>query len=192
MKVLTVFSHPRRQSLSGAVLDAFTDGLRAAGHEVEIADLHGEGFDPVMIEADEPDWDDSRKRYSAAVLQEQARITRNDALAFVFPVWWWSLPAMLKGWIDRVWNNGWAYGDTKLPHRRAVLLALAAGGAKSYRERGYLAAMETQVVQGIMDYCGIADAKLHMLYDTLDSEEVRKGMLARAREIGRDFGGPEA
>jgi putative NADPH-quinone reductase len=123
MKVLTVFSHPRRQSLSGAVLDAFTDGLRGAEQEVEIADLHAESFDPVMTVADEPDWNDSRKRYSDAVLREQARIARNDALAFVFPVWWWSLPAMLKGWIDRVWNNGWAYGDRKLSHRRAVLLA---------------------------------------------------------------------
>jgi NAD(P)H dehydrogenase (quinone) len=46
MKVLTVFSHPRRESLSGAVLDAFAGGLREAGHDVEIADLHGEGFDP--------------------------------------------------------------------------------------------------------------------------------------------------
>jgi putative NADPH-quinone reductase len=109
MKVLTVFSHPRRQSLSGAVLDAFADGLRTAGHEVEIADLHGEGFDPVMTPADEPDWSDSRKRYSDAVLREQARIARNDALAFVFPVWWWSLPAMLKGWFDRVWAKDIAF-----------------------------------------------------------------------------------
>jgi putative NADPH-quinone reductase len=188
MKVLTVFSHPRRESLSGAVLDAFAGGLREAGHEVEIADLHGEGFDPVMVEADEPDWDDSRKRYSDAVLREQARIAKSDALAFVFPVWWWSLPAMLKGWVDRVWNNGWAYGDVKLTHRKAVLLALAAGGGKSYRDSGYLAAMETQIIQGIMDYCGIADAKLHLLYDSLGDEAARGLIVARAREIGLMFG----
>ena len=188
MKVLTVFSHPRRESLSGAVLDAFAGGLREAGHDVEIADLHGERFDPVMTEADEPDWDDSRKRYSEAVLREQARIIRNDALAFVFPVWWWSLPAMLKGWIDRVWNNGWAYGDMKLPHRRAVLLALAAGGRSSYQKNRYDVAMDAQVVHGIMHYCGIADARLHMLYDTLDNDETRRALIARARELGTTFG----
>ena len=188
MKVLTVFSHPRRQSLSGAVLDAFADGLRAAGHEVEIADLHGEGFDPVMTEADEPDWNDSRKRYSEAVLREQERIARNDALAFVFPVWWWSLPAMLKGWIDRVWNNGWAYGDTKLPHSRAVLLALAAGSQRSYEKNKYDAAVAAQVVHGIMHYCGIADARLHMLYDTLDDDATRVALIAQARELGTTFG----
>lgn len=188
MKVLTVFSHPRRQSLSGAVLDAFADGLRTAGHEVEIADLHGEGFDPVMTPADEPDWNDSRKRYSDAVLREQARIARNDALAFVFPVWWWSLPAMLKGWIDRVWNNGWAYGDMKLTHNRAVLLALAAGSQRSYEKNKYDAAVDAQVVHGIMHYCGIADARLHMLYDTLDDDATRVALIARAQELGKNFG----
>ena len=46
MKVLVVFSHPRRNSFCGAVMDAFIAGLAAAGHEAEIADLHAEGFDP--------------------------------------------------------------------------------------------------------------------------------------------------
>jgi NAD(P)H dehydrogenase (quinone) len=179
MKVLTVFSHPRRQSLSGAVLDAFADGLRTAGHEVEIADLHGEGFDPVMTPADEPDWNDSRKRYSDAVLREQARIARNDALAFVFPVWWWSLPAML---------NGWAYGDMKLTHNRAVMLALAAGSQRSYEKNKYNAALDAQVVHGIMHFCGIADARLHTLYDTLDDDATRLALIARARELGKTFG----
>ena len=73
-----------------------------------------------------------------------------------------------------------------------MLLALAAGSGKSYRDRGYLAAMETQIVQGIMDYCGIANTKLHMLYDTLGDADTRKAMLIRAREIGRAFGGKDA
>jgi hypothetical protein len=50
-------------------------------------------------------------------------------MVFVFPVWWWSMPAMLKGWIDRVWNNGWAYGARKLPHRRALLIGTLAVAA---------------------------------------------------------------
>ena len=43
-------------------------------------------------------------------IREMERIERNQAPVIVFPVWWWSMPAILKGWIDRVWNNGWAYG----------------------------------------------------------------------------------
>jgi len=56
-----------------------------------------------------------------------ARIERNDAIAMFFPVWWWSMPATLKGWIDRVWNHGWAYGwngiDTRIPLDKALMVA---------------------------------------------------------------------
>jgi len=88
LKILVVFDHPRRDSFCGAVLDAFAAGLAEAGHQPEIADLYREGFDPRMPPADEPDWHEPGKRYSDAVLAEQARMTRNEALAFVFPVWW--------------------------------------------------------------------------------------------------------
>src|SRR5271157_1948506 len=84
---------PTGQCFCGAVLDSFVGGLEEAGHGQEIADLHREGFDPRMPEADEPDWNDPDKRYSDAVLAEQARIARNEAMVLVFPVWWWSLPA---------------------------------------------------------------------------------------------------
>lgn len=69
------------------------------------------------------------------VLAEQARIARNEALAFVFPVWWWSFPATTKGWIDRVWSNGWAYGGRFLPQRKALLIGTASGDQEGYRKR---------------------------------------------------------
>jgi NAD(P)H dehydrogenase (quinone) len=121
LKILIVFDHPRRDSLCGAILDRFVAGLAAAGHSAELADLRRENFDPRMPVEDEPDWNDDDKVYSERVLAEQARMLRNEALAFIFPVWWWSFPATTKGWIDRVWNNGWAYGARKLPHKKARL-----------------------------------------------------------------------
>jgi NAD(P)H dehydrogenase (quinone) len=187
LKVLVVFSHPRRDSFCGAALDNFTAGLAEAGHVFEIADLHAEKFDPVMPLADEPDWNDDNKRYSDDVLREQARIARHDGLAFVFPVWWWSMPAMLKGWIDRVWNNGWAYGSRKLPHRRALLLATAVGTEESYRTREYDKAMRIQLIVGTMNFCGIADARLHLLCDVLSGPEPRRRLLAEAKDLGRQF-----
>lgn len=187
MKVLTIFDHPRRDSFAGAVLDRFVAGLTAAGHQAEIADLRAEGFDPRLPVADEPDWDDSNKIYSAEVLREQQRIARNDALAFIFPVWWWSFPATTKGWIDRVWNNGWAYGDRKLPHKKAVLIGTASGDEAGYLKRGYDSAMRTQLLTGTMHYCGIEDAKLHLLYDMMASAEIRATYLAEVEELGRSF-----
>ena len=160
-----------------------------AGHRPEIADLRAEGFDPRLPVADEPDWDDGNKVYSADVLAEQARILRNDAIAFVFPVWWWSFPATTKGWIDRVWNNGWAYGDRKLALRRALLIGTASGDAAAYAKRGYDEAMRVQIVVGMMNYCGIARADLEILYDVMAGDGARTALLARAGELGEGFFG---
>jgi NAD(P)H dehydrogenase (quinone) len=111
-------------------------------------------------------------------------VARNDALAFVFPVWWWSFPATTKGWIDRVWNNGWAYGDRKLPHRAALLIGSALAGAEAYAKRGYDEAMRVQLVTGIMDYCGIPRAELKLLYDVGAGGALRGAHLADVRQLG--------
>ena len=165
MNVLIVFDHPRRNSLSGAVLGQFAEGLEEAGHTTEIADLHSEKFDPRMPHTDEPDLSGGTTTYSEAVQREQARVERNDAVAFIFPVWWWSVPAMTKGWIDRVWNSDWAYGKKKLTLDRALLVGLAATGAASFQKRGYTSAMETQLLVGVMNFCGIKNARLELLHD---------------------------
>lgn len=187
MKILVIFDHPRRDSFCGAVLDAYVKGLESAGHQAEIADLHAEGFDPRMGVEDEPDWGNAAKQYSPAVLAEQARVDRADALAFIFPVWWWSFPATTKGWIDRVWNNGWAYGDRKLPHQKARLVAVAASDAESYAKRGYDSAMKTQLLTGIMDYCGIEDNAVDFLHNSLASDDARKELLDQAYQLGLSF-----
>lgn len=189
MNVLVVFDHPRRDSFSGAVLDSLLAGLAAAGHAPEVADLRAEGFDPRLPPADEPDWSDADKVYSDAVLAEQARMMRNEALAFVFPVWWWSVPATTKGWVDRVWNNGWAHGARTLPHKKALLLGTAAGSAESYAKRGYDQAMRTQIVTGMMEYCGIPESELHLLFDVLDDRAARDRHLATARRLGEAYFG---
>lgn len=181
MNVLVVFDHPRRSSFGGAILESVLAGLGQADHRAEVADLRAEGFDPRLPVEDEPDWSDPDKRYSERVLEEQARIARNDALCFVFPVWWWSVPATTKGWIDRVWNNGWAYGARKLSHRRALLVATASSSQEAYRKRGYEAAMRTQLLVGVMDYCGIPQSELKLLFDVDESPERRTAHLDEVR-----------
>ncbi len=186
MKVLVVFDHPRRTSFCGAVLDGFVAGLAEADHAVEIADLRGEGFDPRLPPEDEPNWTGT-KVFSPAVLAEQARLERNEAVAFVFPVWWWSVPATTKGWIDRVWNDGWAYGSATLKLNKARMIALSAGTPESYAKRGYDAAMQTQLVTGVLSYCGIEDVGLSILHGSLEDDAAHARILAEARSLGRGF-----
>jgi NAD(P)H dehydrogenase (quinone) len=119
MKTLLVLAHPRSDSLTAQAAQRFAATLRVNGHEIEHADLAVEEFSPVLREDDEPDWSNPDKTCSPAVQAEMRRIERNDAIVMIFPVWWWSMPARLKGWIDRVWNNGWAYGGRARSQRAA-------------------------------------------------------------------------
>lgn len=187
LKTLLVFAHPRRSSLTGQVADAFADAAQANGHEFEWADLATENFDPVLREADEPDWNDSRKVYSDAVQREMRRIERNDATIMIFPVYWWSMPALLKGWIDRVWNNGWAYGDRKFPQKRAWMIGVAGATADGFAKRGYDTAIQTQLDVGILDYCGVPERRLELLHGSIEGEPYPAQILVQAQKLGAAF-----
>lgn len=128
MKILWVFAHPERRSLNGSLLD---DGLRALtelGHEVQVSDLYGMGWNPVMDRADFAGVQDGRtpddrlyvgdaqeRAYaqdgmSPDIRAEQRKISWADAIVLHFPLWWFGPPAILKGWFDRVLVQGFAFG----------------------------------------------------------------------------------
>ena len=189
--LLAVFCHPRRDSFTGALLDSFASGVREAGHQVELADLYREGFDPSFRAEDYAQF--RSEPMPGGILAEQRRVDRADALAFVFPVWWWSFPAMLKGWIDRVWSEGWAYNFTPerskglLRDRPTVLLGSAATRSATYRKYGYDDAMRVQIDTGILGYCGIRSVASHIFHDVDSDAEARRAHLLRSGELGRTF-----
>ena len=187
VRALLVVAHPRRSSLTFAAAAACAREIERAGAEVEWADLVGEGFDPVLRPPDEPDWADPAKVYSPAVRAEMARIERNDATLIVFPVWWWSMPAVLKGWIDRVWNHGWAYGGRDYPHRCVWMIGIAGSGQAAYRKRGYDEAMRTQLEVGVLEYCGVAQRRFELLYGAIDGASEAADVLLRAAALGALF-----
>lgn len=188
MKILTVVSHPRVNSLTFSVADRFLQGLADAGHETEMLDLHRSGFNPVLWEADEPDWSSDHKTYSPEVEAEMERMKKYDALAYIFPIWWFNLPAMLKGYIDRVWNNGFAYGSNKLHHKQVLWLGLAAAPKEHFEKRQYDKMLSQHLNTGIADYCGISNSKVEILYDTLDSRpEIFENLLMRAYHLGLHY-----
>ncbi len=192
MKMLVVFAHCRRDSFSGAVLDRFVAGLEAAGHVPEIADLHAEGFDPRFTPGDYAQF--SHEPMPDDVLAEQARVERNDGFGMVFPFFWWGFPAMLKGWIDRVWCEGWAYHWTierpygLLTDRPLVVLAMNGTSERGYRRRSYDEAVRIEMDIGTFGYCGIHDVTRHMFYEVDTNAEARARYLEIAGQAGRDFG----
>jgi putative NADPH-quinone reductase len=187
LKTLLVIAHARRSSLTGQAADAFAEAAKANGHEFELADLVREQFDPVLREADEPDWGDPNKVYSEEVQREMRRIERNEATVMVFPIYWWSMPALLKGWIDRVWNNGWAYGERKFPQSRVWMIGIAGGLEASFAKRGYDTAIQTQLDIGILDYCGVPERRLQLLHGSIEGDDYSTQILTQARALGSAF-----
>ncbi|SHE87182.1 Putative NADPH-quinone reductase (modulator of drug activity B) [Seinonella peptonophila] len=189
MKVLTVVSHPRRNSLTFAAAEKLVQGLKDAGHDTEILDLHRIGFNPVLWEADEPDISVERPQYSPEVEREIERMDQFDGLAYVFPLWWYSLPAMLKGYIDRVWNYGYAYGTSKLHHQHVLWLILAAAGSQDLTKRKYDEMIDHYLHVGLADYVGIPDSKVAYLYETLkgDPKHIEQ-LLDQAYQQGLNYG----
>jgi putative NADPH-quinone reductase len=105
MNVLVVYCHPRADSFAAALRDAVVGALGAAGHAVELADLYAEGFDPVMGSEERGRYHDVSEN-TQGIEREIARLKRAEAIVFVYPTWWYGMPAMLKGWFDRVWAPG--------------------------------------------------------------------------------------
>jgi NAD(P)H dehydrogenase (quinone) len=189
MHVLVVFAHPTRSSFCGRVLDRHSKGLMAAGHTIEVADLYGEGFDPVFHASDYVQFEGGTMPDD--VLAEQRRIDGCDALAFIAPVWWLGLPAMLKGWFDRVWSNGWAYEFSNnpegslLPDRPFVLLLTAGGSRSTYVDYRYDAALDTIVRVGVLGWCGVSESTVAVLHDTGFDSTASGSHLDYAEALGR-------
>lgn len=189
MHALIVVDHDDPRSLTRALAQQIAKGLSESdpSNTFEIADLHAEEFDPRFGVAD---WAVHHRESAppADVLAEQARIERADALVLVYPVFWWSMPAMLKGWIDRVFSNGWAYdfdGDNtlkKLGRLRVHMVALGGADAGTYERHGYDTAMKAQIDHGIFDYCGATVAGSTLLLESESSDPAVQ--LQAAREMG--------
>jgi NAD(P)H dehydrogenase (quinone) len=108
MRVLVLFAHPVETSFSAALHREVVATLRSRGHEVDDCDLHAEGFDPVLSRQDRIQYHD-QKRNRARVAPYVDRLLAAEALVLVFPVWNYGYPAILKGFIDKVFLPGVAF-----------------------------------------------------------------------------------
>ncbi|QWF83243.1 NAD(P)H-dependent oxidoreductase [Amycolatopsis sp. CA-230715] len=162
MKVLWIFAHPEQRSLSGALRAEGLRTLREHGHEHELSDLYAMGWNPVVDAGDfAHDPADrlivgsrSRQAFDRGELSddiraEQEKLDWADAVILQFPLWWAGMPAILKGWFDRVFVKGLAYGvqdretgntlrygEGKLAGKRAMIIVTLGAPASTIGPRG--------------------------------------------------------
>ena len=120
MRVLYLYCHPLVDSFHAAIRDEALAGLKAAGHEVDLLDLYAEGFDPVLRA-------DARERYHDTSRNQQGveayvgRLRAAEALVAQFPTWSFGLPAMLKGFFDRLFMPGVGFDISDPAHAKPLL-----------------------------------------------------------------------
>jgi putative NADPH-quinone reductase len=105
MKVLVVHAHPVEESFNTALRRTIVETLIRGGHDVRLLDLYGEGFSPALTRRERLDYHDP----AINVTPVQAYVDQlhwAEGLVLVYPTWWYGMPAMLKGWFDRVWLPG--------------------------------------------------------------------------------------
>ncbi len=133
MKTLIVYAHPRKESFCQGILETAIATLTANGHEVKVRDLCEMGFDPVLkaeetIHIKNGEFIRDLKEPLADVKVEQELIIEADLLLYIFPIWWNSMPAIMKGYVDRVFSHGFFYNmdgspDPQLIDKQAYMIS---------------------------------------------------------------------
>lgn len=197
MNILLVHAHPEPRSLNGSLKRFIVDRLEGLGHSVQVSDLYAMGWKATLDGADRLDRDpdarfdpamDSRHAFvhgtqSADIAREQDKLRWADALILQFPLWWFSMPAILKGWVERVYANGFGYGvgehsdarwgdrygEGNLAGKRAMLVVTAGGWESHYGPRGINGPIDDllfPIQHGILHYPGFDVLPPHVVYRT--------------------------
>ncbi|MRX08210.1 flavodoxin family protein [Pseudoduganella sp. FT25W] len=181
MNVFIVYAHPSANSLNGALKDYAVQRLQAAGHSVQVSDLYAMEWKPAL---------EAGEVAGHAVLAEQEKLLWADVVIFQFPLWWFSMPAIMKGWVERVFTHGFAYGigehselrwgdrygEGTLAGKRAMLMVTAGGWESHYGPRGINGAVADllfPIHHGILYYPGMDVLPPFLLYRSDRMDDAR-------------------
>jgi len=188
-KILVILGHPNAQSFCGGLFDSYISGATQAGHEVRSIRLGDLMFDPILhkgyreVQVLEPDLEQARESIQWA-----------DHIVFVFPTWWSSFPALLKGFFDRVMLPGFGFRfkgnsfmqEKLLKGKTARLIVTIDAPAFIYR--WYFGAPGVNIIKtGILKFCGFSPVRTTLIGRVRYlSETVRGKRIAQVRKLGRD------
>ncbi|NBX17243.1 MAG: flavodoxin family protein [Proteobacteria bacterium] len=188
MKNLIVLCHPNPKSFTNAICKTLEDALKAKGESFVTRNLYELKFNPVLDGADFMSF--RAGNIPADIAAEQKLIAQAQNIIFVYPLWWTGLPAMLKGYVDRVFSRGfaWDFADGQLKKmltgKRGMLITCHGNPKDFYDSIGMYNALNLTSDNGIFDFCGI-DVVAHQYFDSVPSstEEQRKQMLVQVEKL---------
>ncbi|KFI45048.1 NAD(P)H dehydrogenase (quinone) [Bifidobacterium bohemicum] len=171
-KVLAITDNPEEHSLTNALGAAFLKGAKAEGAETDMIDLHGIGFNPVFGAEDRSHYL-GKAPMPADLVPIQRKLDWADVVALVFPVYWFGMPAMMKGFLDRVLCRGYAFaGGAAMQGKRFHIMATAGGAKEWYDGNGLIDKLEHLICKDVLtDYLGVASAGFTMFYDVDSGRE---------------------
>ena len=194
MKVLIVYAHPNPQSFSHAILEEFTKGLEEGGHAFEVVDLYGIGFDPRLTPQDLAQFQGGEMPQD--VRAQQQKVAGAEGLAFISPLYWGNVAAMLDGWFQRVFSLGFAFAPPQkggvgptglLTNTRAVLMCPTMAKEPLYEATGVDDALEKRLVNYVLKGCGVKQAECVLLHGAALDPEARKRHLELVHKLGKEF-----
>ncbi|OZI64118.1 NAD(P)H-dependent oxidoreductase [Bordetella genomosp. 1] len=211
MNVLIVYAHPEPRSLNGALRDFAVERLRAGGHAVQVSDLYAMQWKATLDAADNTAFEaggrfdaseESRRAFmngtqSADIAAEQDKLRWADTVILQFPLWWFSMPAILKGWIERVYAYGFAYGvgehsdshwgdrygEGTMAGKRAMLVVTTGGWDSHYASRGINGSINDilfPIQHGTLFYPGFDVLPPHVIYRSGKIDDANFGEVASA------------
>ena len=206
-KALVILAHPERNSFNGAMADTAVETLREHGYDVAFSDLYRMGFDPVsdrrnFVTEKNPDYFKQQVEEDHATVSdgfaldveaEIAKLETADLMIWQFPLWWFSLPGILKGWVDkvfvfnRIYGRGQFYGKGKLRGKRALLsLTTGGSGEAAYQPGGFngdINGILRPIQRGMLEFVGFDVLKPQIVHGPAQAtDEERKAHLAAWRD----------
>jgi NAD(P)H dehydrogenase (quinone) len=206
MNVFIIYAHPEPNSFNGALKDLAVSELTSLGHQVKVSDLYAMNFKAIADRNDFQNLQDEdffkyqieqgnaskMNSFSRDIQEEQEKLLWSDFVIFQFPLWWYSVPAILKGWFDRVFASGFVYGkeigryDTGgLRGRKAMLSTTTGSPEHAYTSFGMDGDIHEKILyhinHGMLYFTGLQPVEPFIAWTPARDEEARKRYLEEYR-----------
>lgn len=188
MKALITYAHPNPESFNQAIVQRASATLTSRGWNVTVQNLYDIEFNPILTKEDLSSF--RAGNIPEDIAKQQSLVKEANLLVFVYPLWWFDRPAILKGWFDRVMSYGFAYKvgekgpEGLLGNKRAVIIQTAGGLQEQYELNQHDKIVHGTMREGTLDFCGIKDIRCHTFYSvTSCPQEQRLSMLDKVAEL---------